>query len=572
MTTRRRWAALSALCLGFFVLLIDGTVVSVALPAMARDLGATPAQTVWVNSAYLLALAVPLLVTGRIGDRFGRRRVYLVGLAVFTIASVGCAAAPSVGALVIWRAVQGLGAALLTPQCLAIIRELFEPPALATALAVWSGGGGAATVVGPVLGGVLVDRWGWPAVFLVNVPVGVVTAVAVLRFVPSSPRLPVRLPLAPVAALMVGVLAVVVGVQGVSGVTSTPLRAALVIAGVVAVAAVVVGQSRLGTGALVPVRLLSRRPFVAGSTGAAAAACCVASAPVPLMLYLQGSAGLSAAAASMLLLPMGILCVAAVPFVGALTGRAGPRVTALLGTSLLGISVAGAGYLMQGEGPPWALAGAFGVYGIANAFVWSPFSLSAVQEVPRAELGAASSTFNTAKQLGAVLGSAVTAAVLAVASPAAALGALALACLVAVVAGALLPASERAERPVQLRGRVVHGAGVGRGLGYPTANIELAEGSALPSDGVYLGDLTVGHEAQPRPALVSIGVNPTFAGQARTAEVHVLDFDGDLYGAEVSVTMVRRLRGQRAFADPAALVEAMRDDERRARAILGRPA
>ncbi len=153
-------------------------------------------------------------MAGRLGDRFGHRRVYLVGLAVFTIASVGCTAAPGIGALVAWRAVQGLGAALLTPQCLTVIRSLFNPPRLAVALAVWSAGGGAATVAGPIVGGLLVEAWGWPSVFLVNVPVGIVTAIAVLRFVPVLPAHRGPVPLFAVLGVTVGVLGVVVGVQG----------------------------------------------------------------------------------------------------------------------------------------------------------------------------------------------------------------------------------------------------------------------------------------------------------------------------------------------------------------------
>ncbi|QZQ57253.1 MFS transporter [Curtobacterium sp. TC1] len=550
------------------MLLLDSTIVSVALPDIGSDLGTDASLSVWVNSAYLFAFAVPLLVAGRLGDRFGHRRVYLLGLAVFTVASIGCAFAPGIGALVVWRAVQGVGAALLTPQCLTVIRSLFEPPQLAVALAVWSAGGGAATVAGPIVGGVLVEAWGWPSVFLVNVPVGIVTAVAVLRFVPVSRRIAVPLPVLAVVGVTAGVFAVVVGVQGTGdGVLAAPLpRVGLVVLGALVVAAVLTVQRRAGDRALVPLGLFRDRGFVTGSWGATAASFCVGSAPIPLMLDLQDGRGLGAGAAALVLVPMGIACLAAAPFVGRTTNTAGPRATATIGAVLLVVSVALTAVLIGTSAPLWAVAAAFTGFGVANAFVWSPFSLAAVLGAGPATIGAASSTFNTVKQLGAVLGSTVTAVLLAVSTDAVALGALALAALGALVAAVSLP--RRA--PAVLTGAVVHGAGVGHGLGFPTANLLPDDGRTVPSDGVYVGWLTAPTWPGTREALVSIGSNSTFADRPRTVEIHVLDFDGDLYGTPVELTVGRRLRRQRTFPGPDALVAAMRADERRARSLLAR--
>ncbi|MFJ2979278.1 MFS transporter [Curtobacterium sp. NPDC087082] len=572
MTPARRWLALGGLCLGFFMLLLDSTIVSVALPDLGRDLGADASTSVWVNSAYLFAFAVPLLVAGRLGDRFGHRRVYLVGLAVFTIASVGCAAAPGIGALVAWRAVQGLGAALLTPQSLTVIRSLFEPPRLAVALAVWSAGGGAATVAGPIVGGLLVEAWGWPSVFLVNVPVGIVTAIAVLRFVPVSRRIAVPLPLFAVVGVTVGVLGVVVGVQGTdTGLLADPVaRGGAVLLGAAVVAAVLVRQRRAGDRALVPLALFRDRGFVTGSWGATAASFCVGSAPIPLMLDLQQTRGLSAGSAALVLVPMGVACLASAPFVGRMTNTAGPRATATVGAVLLVVSVALTAVLVGAAAPLWTIAAAFTGFGIANAFVWSPFSLAAVLGAGPATVGAASSVFNTVKQLGAVLGSTATAVLLATAGDAVALGALALVACGAVVAARAL--SGRPGAPVVLTGVIVHGAGVGHDLGFPTANLRPEDESPapVPVDGVYVGWLAAPVGAPPRQALVSIGSNSTFPDRPRTVEIHVLDFDGDLYGSVVELTVGRRIRRQRTFRGPDALVAAMRSDERRARAVLAR--
>lgn len=570
MTPVRRWLALGGLCLGFFMLLLDSTIVSVALPDIGLDLAADDASAVWVNSAYLFAFAVPLLVAGRLGDRFGHRRVYLVGLAVFTVASVGCAVAPGIAALVGWRAVQGLGAALLTPQCLTVIRTLFDPPRLAVALAVWSAGGGAATVAGPIVGGVLVEAWGWPSVFLVNVPVGIVTAIVVLRFVPVSHRVTVPLPVVAVVGVTLGVLLVVVGVQGTgAGLLAEPLpRCAAVLLGAAVAAAVLTVQRTAGDRALVPLGLFRDRGFVTGSWGAAAASFCVGSAPIPLMLDLQAGRGLSAGAAAMTLVPMGVACVAAAPFVGRTTNTVGPRATATTGAVLLVVSVALTAVLVGADAPLWAVAAGFTGFGVANAFVWSPFSLAAVLGAGPGTIGAASSTFNTVKQLGAVLGSTVTAVVLSVSSEAVALGALAVVSIGAVVAARGLSAAPA--QATVLTGSVVHGAGVGHGLGFPTANLVPDDGGRVPGDGVYVGWLAAPAGSAAREALVSVGSNRTFPDRPRTVEVYVLDFDGDLYGAAVELTVGRRIRRQRTFPGPDALVAAMRADERRARILLAR--
>lgn len=175
------WRALWALVVGFFMILVDMTIVSVATPAIMTDLGAGVDAVVWVTSGYLLAYAVPLLITGRLGDRFGPRRVYLAGLAIFTLASLWCGLTSSVGWLVAARVVQGLGASLMTPQTMAVITRTFPADSRGKAMSLWGSVAGVATLVGPVLGGLLVDALGWEWIFFVNVPVGVVGLVQIGR-------------------------------------------------------------------------------------------------------------------------------------------------------------------------------------------------------------------------------------------------------------------------------------------------------------------------------------------------------------------------------------------------------
>ncbi|MCL2826867.1 MAG: MFS transporter, partial [Eggerthellaceae bacterium] len=181
------WAAVWSLLIGFFMLMIDMSIVSVANPSIQSGLGASLTETIWVTSAYLLGLAAPLLIAGRLGDRFGQRTMFFLGMVIFTLSSLVCGLAPSVSILIVARAVQGIGGSFMSPQSQATIVRIFPPHRRGAAMGLWGSVSGIAMLIGPMLGGFLVQSAGWQSIFLINVPVGVVGSILVLRFVPKLP-------------------------------------------------------------------------------------------------------------------------------------------------------------------------------------------------------------------------------------------------------------------------------------------------------------------------------------------------------------------------------------------------
>ncbi|MCQ9343603.1 DHA2 family efflux MFS transporter permease subunit [Corynebacterium kozikiae] len=412
---KQAWPALFALCIGFFMILLDQTIVAVATPVLQEELGASYNQIIWVNSAYLLTFAVPLLVTGRLGDRYDPRNVYVLGMVIFTVSSLMCGLAPNIGALIWWRAAQGLGAALLTPQTMSVINRIFAKERRGAALGVWGMVAGLAGLTGPLAGGVISGSVGWQWIFIINVPIGVISIAAVMRYLPSFPRSQRPIDALSVLLSIVAVFAVVFALQEGQQQGWAP-RIWVCMAFGIAVAALFVRQQgraeARGNDALMPLGLFRVHNFSLGLVGIFAQGFVIAGTPLPVMLYLQEVHGLTPLQAGLVTVPQSIAALVLSPYVGRLADRISPNLLAAGGFGASALCLAGLWVSMSAAWPIWTIVGILAVFGLANSFIWAPNSTSAMRDLQPQQMGVASGTYNTIRQLGSVLGSAAVGAVL----------------------------------------------------------------------------------------------------------------------------------------------------------------
>ncbi|MBT2514450.1 DHA2 family efflux MFS transporter permease subunit [Arthrobacter sp. ISL-30] len=416
----RPWPALWSLVIGFFMILIDTTIVSVANPRIMEGLETDINAVIWVTSAYLLAYAVPLLITGRLGDRFGPKKLYLIGLVVFTLASLWCGLSGTVGMLIAARVVQGLGAAMMTPQTMAVITRIFPPDRRGAAMGLWGATAGAAVLIGPILGGLLVDGLGWEWIFFVNVPIGVLAFVLVLRWVPRLETHTHTFDILGVLLSAVGMFFLVFGIQeGQSyswGTVAGPVTVwTLIGAGLVILALFVAWQwqlERRGGEPLLPLGLFKDRNFSLGNTAITTVGFTVTAFPLPMIFYYQLVRGLTPTQSALLMIPMAVLSGALAPLVGKLIDHINPRWFAASGLAILAVALLWSSSLLTPATPIWMFLLPSALQGIANGFIWGPVSNATVRNLPPRQAGAGSGVFNTTRQVGAVLGSAAVAALI----------------------------------------------------------------------------------------------------------------------------------------------------------------
>ncbi|WP_036321306.1 DHA2 family efflux MFS transporter permease subunit [Microbacterium sp. B24] len=410
---RNPWPALWALVIGFFMILVDTTIVSVANPAIKAALDPSTNNldnVVWVTSAYLLAYAVPLLITGRLGDRFGPKRIYLIGLAIFTLASLGCGLSGSLEMLIVFRAIQGLGAALMTPQTMAVITRTFPPQRRGAAMGLWGATSGVAMLVGPLAGGLLVDGLGWEWIFFVNLPVGVIGFVLAWMLVPNLETHPHRFDLVGVVLSAVGLFLIVFGLQEGEHFDWAAWVWTMIAGGVVVMALFIWQQAKTRSEPLVPLGLFRDRNFSVSNFTIATVGFTVTSMSLPLMFFVQLARGLTPTESALLLVPMAVAAGVLSPLTGRLLDRVDARVLLVPGLLLVAGSLFWYSSLMHADTPIWMFLLPSFLMGVGNSGMWGPLATTATRNLEPRQAGAGAGIYNTTRTIGSVLGSAAIAA------------------------------------------------------------------------------------------------------------------------------------------------------------------
>lgn len=401
------------MCVGYFLVLLDVTIVNVALPRIASGLGTGVSGLQWVVDGYALALASLMLTAGSVGDLYGHRRMVLAGLVVFGVGSLACGLAPRVAVLVVARVVQGVGAALLLPGTLAIISHAFpEKAAQAKAIGVWAGIGSLALPAGPLVGGALVGGFGWRAIFLLNVPIVVVSLLGAGLIVRES-RTPHARAL-DIPGMLLGSLLLLATTYafiqgGRSGAGAVEVLAAAG-AAVVSLVLLVGAERRRGDGAMLPLVLFRRAGFDAANTAAAAMNTGSLGTFFVLTLFLQSLQHRVPLEAGLAVVPLFAPLAVIAPFGGRLTSRIGARAPAVCGLVIAAVGLA----LLTGVTPAsgyGALLPAFLLWGIGMGLLTPAVVAATIAAVPGERAGLASAINNTARQAGGAVGIAAAGAV-----------------------------------------------------------------------------------------------------------------------------------------------------------------
>ncbi|MCW3021747.1 MAG: transporter [Conexibacter sp.] len=410
----RRWWTLAAMCFALFMIMLDNTVVNVALPSIQKNLGASTSGLEWTVNAYTLSFAVLLVTGGRLGDLFGRRRMFLFGVVVFGAASGLIALAQSEAWLVSFRALQGVGAAFMMPATLSIITNAFPAHERGKAIGTWAGVSALALAIGPVVGGFLVENVSWQSIFLLNLPVAAV-AVVVTLFATHESRdetaaRSVDVP--GVTAITIGLTAMVLAlVEGNAWGWGSGRVVALLATAVVGLTAFAVVEHR-STNPMVDFQFFRSRSFLGANVVAFIVSFAMLATFFFLALYLQNVRGYSPLQAGVRFLPMTAVIIVGGPIAGRLSDKIGPRPLMATGLLLNAISLFWQGHLRV-DTPYVTLLGAFVLMGFGMGLVMSPMSTAAMNAVDRTKAGVASGVLSMSRMVGGTFGVAVMGALIA---------------------------------------------------------------------------------------------------------------------------------------------------------------
>jgi len=411
---RRRSVVLATCCLSVFIAGVGVSIVNVALPSIQRDLHASVSGLQWTVDAYTLGIACLLMLSGSLGDRFGRRRVFQIGVAAFSLGSLLCSVAPSLGWLIAFRGMQAVGGAMLNPVAMSIIANTFTDRAeRAKAIGVWGSVAGLSLATGPVLGGALVSALGWRSIFWINVPIGLITIALTQRFVPESRAEHPRRLDPPGQLLVIALLGCLTAgiIEGPrSGWGSAPIVALFAVAVLAAIVLVVVESRRRQP--LVDMRYFRSAPFSGAALIGVVGLATMGGFLFLSTLYLQDVRGYSALHAGLLMMPMAVMGGVFAVVSGWLVAKRGPR----LPLTVSGVLIAVGATLLIGlsaHTAVWYLIAAYLVFGAGSGLVTPPITNAALSGMPQDQAGVAGAIASTCRQIGAALGVAVIGAIIA---------------------------------------------------------------------------------------------------------------------------------------------------------------
>lgn len=419
----RRWAILGVLVVSLLIVVLDNTVLNIALPTIQKDLGATAGELVWAIDSYILAFAALLFTWGALGDRYGRKRILVIGLIIFGLASAASAFATTPGMLIGFRAVMGIGGAAVMPTTLAIITVVFPPHERGKAIGAWAGAVGAAVALGPVLGGLLLQHpeWSswitgndWGAVFLINVPIVIIGLIGVWRVVPETrdPH-PRKLDLIGLVLSVVGLTLVVYGIIHASSTLSwiDPGVILPMLAGIVVLVVFLWYEARSDHKSF-DVSLFANRGYAVSLAAVTLAFFALSGITFTLPFYLQILRGYDTLTAGLCFVPFAVGQILAAPRSAAMVLRFGYRAVMTTGLVLVALSLLGL-LFVQIDTPLWVILVVFFVFGFGMGNVIAPASTVMQNVLPLARAGAGSAVQNTVRQVGGALGVAIIGTVLA---------------------------------------------------------------------------------------------------------------------------------------------------------------
>ena len=409
----RKWLTLAAVSFGLFMIMLDNTVVNVALPSIERDLNADLSELQWIVTGYALTFAALMLVGGKIADAYGRRLIFVVGIVVFTFASLLCGLADSSEMLIGARVLQGAGAALMNPATLSIIAATFPPRERGTAIGIWAGTSALALAIGPLVGGLITEHLDWSWIFFINVPIGILGIGASFVFIDESrDETHERLDLPGLATSSIGLFALTYGLieANTYGWTSPRIVGSFVVAAIAFVLFVLLERHQRAP--MLPLELFANRTYTGANLVMLLVALAMFGVFFFVSLYMQNILGYSAVQAGAAFLPMTVLIILVAPMAGRTSDRFGSRGLMTAGMVLVSVQLLLFSRLGV-DASYWQLLPSLLIGGIGMAFTMTPSAAAATRAVPVDKAGVGSAVLNSARQVGGTLGIAVMGAIVA---------------------------------------------------------------------------------------------------------------------------------------------------------------